>query len=373
MSRAWLAVGCAALLAACGPPGQRGSQPLPSSSPIATPSSSTEGSSSPTHSALDFSCRLPVLIQGEPQYGWTGGFITFPDGSYHADSSGVIQQVGDGDVGTQAQPILTGHAGGTPFYDLAQKRWLPVGPGLTSPDGSSYAYVVPGLPADEYFVEIFTVATGVNHYWKISPPQPGTGVGWQAGDYDGQYVYIVATQVDQPPEGVWRFDPSTGSFNQLLHTAAGHVLLVRGGVAWVGLDNPADPSPPSPPKGTAFDTIDSINLSTGAHTTWIYRKGQSAIFWGLDSSSHPMVMVTSPPDFASVLPVLLIDVPLGNGIAIPAGFLPQGTMEADNGRLWFGGPQGIYYWTRSSGFMKVYDFERDPSLQEVMVPAGHCV
>jgi hypothetical protein len=365
MNRALVACGCLVFLTACQAGSSTAQQPTPSAVSAVSPSAS--------QSRLDVACRLPVSIQGVPKDGWTGGFITFPAGSYQADSSGVIQPVGDGDVGTQAQPYLTGHAGGTPFYDLAQQRWLPVGPGLTSPDGSSYAYVVPGLPATEYAVLVFTVATGAHRFWKIALPQPGAGVGWQAEDYDGRYVYVVATQVDQAPEGVWRFDTGTGAVDQLLPTTAGRVLLVRGGVAWVGLNNPADQSPPRAPKGAAFDTIDSINLATGAHTTWIYREGHSAIFWGLDSSSHPVVMVTSPPDFASTLPLVLIDTPGGNGIAIPAGFLPLGAMEADNGRLWFGGPQGIYYWTLASGFIKVYDFAPDPTLQEMMVPAGHCV
>lgn len=319
-------------------------------------------------------CRLPVLIQGVPQYGWTGGFVTFPSGPYEPDPSGVITEVGDGDIGTQTQPYLNGHAGGTPFYDLSRKRWLPVGPGLTSPDGSSYAYVAPGLPATEYFVSATTVASGADRYWNIRPPASGVGVGWQAADFDGRYIYLVAQQINQFPAGVWRFDTRTASMQQLLSTSAGHVLLVQNGVAWIGLINPADPSPPVTGKGEAFDTLESINIFTGARITWMYRPGHSVIFWGLDSSAHPVVMVRPSPDSGAVLPLTLVDVPGGNGsIAIPAGFLPQGAMEADNGRLWFGSAQGIYLWTPATGLRKVFEFLPDSAQEQEILPAGYCV
>jgi hypothetical protein len=350
----------------------------PTSAEVTPPSASSS-----MVSGVDFSCRLPVLIYNKPPYGWTGGFITFPARTFESDQAGVINSVGDGELDTQAKPVLRAYTISWPFYNLARKRWLPVGPGQTSADGSAYAYAAPSFGGTDEPIIIVTVATGAGHQLDINLPPQGAGQNWQVGDYDGRYVYLVATQVDQFPAGVWRLDSVSGTLTNLLPKSAGHVLLLQNGVAWVGLTNPADPSPPSPPKGEAFDTIASINLSTGAQTTWIYRPGKSVILWGLDSSSHPVVMVTAGPDFGPVPQLILVDAPASDGIAIPAGSLSQRPagflpfMEADAGRLWFGAPDGIYYWTLATGLHRVYEFKPDPasnaSLQELLVPAGHCV
>lgn len=324
---------------------------------------------------VGFSCRLPVLIDGQPLYGPTGGFITFPAGTYAPDPAGIINSIGDGELGTAAKPELDGQPNEwPPFYDLAWKRWLPVGAGQASPDGSSYAFVAPPLGGD---AALFTyqVASGAYHYKTLAAPPQGDGPYFNYGDYDGRYAYLVADQIDGFPKGVWRADPATGATSQLLPTSAGNVLLVQNGVAWIGLDNPADTSPPHAPKGQAFDTLESINLLTGATTTWIYQASHSVIFWGLDSSAHPVVMVTSPPNFDSVRQLLLLDAPGSNGISIPAGFLPLGDMEGDAGRLWFGGRDGIYYWTQATGLIKVDSFQPNPAVadDQSVFPAGHCV
>lgn len=382
MSRNLAALGCVIALSSCTSNAKQQATPTPppQASPVAAlPSPTPSPVADLPVSQVNFSCRLPVVVTVAGQSGqfvdhWSGGFIKFPAATYLPDPAGVLMPVGDGDIATQTAPRLTGHAGGAPFYDLAQKRWLPVGPGLTSPDGSSYAYVAPDLPATDYLVQIFTVATGAHRWWKIGLPPSGTGVGWQAGDYDGRFVYIVAQQVDQFPEGVWRFDLNTGALQQQLSTSSGHVLLVQNGVAWLGLVNPADPAPPNSGKGEAFDTIASIDLATGSQTTWIYRPTEMVIFWGLDSSAHPVVMVRPEPDPGGDLPVVLVDAPGSNGVAIPAFFVFQREMEADVGRLWFGGPHGIYYWTPATGFLKVYDWgPNSAGSQETIVPAGHCV
>lgn len=304
---------------------------------------------------------------------WSGGFITFPSAAYLPDPAGVVQPVGDGDVATQAEPQLTAHGGGTPFYDLAVKRWLPVSPGLVSSDGAAYAYAVHDLGSPDYLVFIVTVASGATRVIRFNAPDSTIGNGWEAADYDGRYVYLVATQVDRAPRGVWRFDPNTAGLQQLVPSTAGAILRVNNGVAWVGRVDPADPSPPNPGKGEGFDTIASIDLATGSQTTWIYRPAELVIFWGLDSSAHPVVMVRPQPDSGADLPIVLVDAPGKDGVAIAAFFATLGAMEADTGQLWFGGPHGIYYWTAVSGFIKVYDWGPNPSSDEMVAPAGHCV
>lgn len=366
------------------PGGPANAQRSAESAPSSPSTGTAQRSSSPSPpagfdlplSTVALGCRLPVLTTDKPPYGSSGGFIQFPAATYQPDPAGVINAVGDGEYATVAKPVLQGYVQtGWPYYDLARKRWLPTGSGQTAPDGSSYAFTSPSFGGPDQFLAIVTVADGAVHQSSISLPPQGVGLQWAVADYDGRSVYLIAEQVDAFPAGVWRFDSMSGSLQQLLPVSAGHVLHVANGVAWVGQVNPHDPSPPRPPKGQAFDTIASVNLASGAQTTWIYRPGQSVVFWGLESSGHPLLMITSGPDFAPVPELTLVDVAGGNGTAIPAGFLPLGLMEADAGRVWFGGPHGIYYWTASTGLLKVYAFQPDPLTQnqQVLLPAGHCV
>jgi hypothetical protein len=372
-----------AILAACkgNPPPVANQSPDPSTS--ATPSAaaivaSPTPSASPANdlplSRVTFSCRLPVLTTSQYQDGVTitGGFLTFPAATYQADPRGTLISRPTGDMVTGATPVLVGiPQTGPPFYDLAMKRWLPAGSGQASPDGTRYAYSVPGpSSSDPTQVHVVQVADGSDHVVSIAPPP--TGVGWQVEDFDGRSVYLAIQMVDQFPAGVWRLDVATGLLHQLAPTSAGHVQLVQSGIAWVGLVDPADPSPPQLPKGEPFDSLASIDLATGATTTWVYRPGQAVMFVDVDSSGHPVVMVLPPP-FDHPVPMVLVSSPGNIGVAIEAPFYQLGLTEADTGRLWFSGSKGVYYWTLATGLIKVYAFKGDPSLQQSIAPAGHCV
>lgn len=166
-------------------------------------------------------------------------------------------------------------------------------------------------------------------------------------------------------------DPA-GALDELVPNSAGHVQLVQNGVAWVGLIDHADPSPPHLPKGEPFDTLASINLATGATTTLVYRPGQAVMFVGLDSSNHPIVTVLPPP-LDQAVPIQLMTAPGAAGVTIPAPLNQVSLGQADNGRLWFGGANGIYYWTPVTGLTKVYSFHGDAATQQTIAPAGHCV
>jgi hypothetical protein len=361
-----------ALLSGCASSGNPGASVSSNSSSVRTslsPSLQASPAASSTTSAVDFSCTLPVVTQGQPQYGWSGGFVTFPGATYRPDPAGVLNNIGDGELETQAKPALLGYAVGSPFYDLARNRWLPVTPAQTSADGSSYAFASPLFGGDQETISIVTVTTGESQAIELTL----RGHFWQVADYDGRYVYLVETQVDQYPAGVWRLDRATGDMQQLLATDAGHVLLVRNGVAWVGLINPTDPSPPIPPKGEAFDTIASINLSTGAQTTWIYTPRISETLVGVDESNRPVVSSAPPPDFdATHGTVALVPAPGAGWIGTGAG-LTLFSMQPDAGRIWFGAETGIYLWTQASGFNKVFAFTGDAALGQAIMPAGHCV
>ena len=239
VGRAVLSVACIALLAAC----QLAAQPS-----NATPA----GGGSPTASAaapspmVSLNCRLPVITWDQTTYSYSGGFVTFPRGTLQEDPAGVIRAIGDGELSTQATPLLRGYSdSGPPFYDLAMKRWVPVGAAQASPDGSTYAFISPPFGAPQSPVSLVRIATGTDRVFNVTT-QPWTPTDWfKVGDFDGRYVYLLPPRSGQLPQGVWRLDTNTGSLVQLSQQAA--VLLVRFPMLWVGRVNPADPS--QQPKG----------------------------------------------------------------------------------------------------------------------------
>lgn len=298
---------------------------------------------------------------------FTGGFISFPSGTFRADPNGVISGSPTGISTTSAKPVLSGPGG--PFYDLALKRWLPVGAGQTSPDGSAYAYLVPGPSgSDPTQVHLVQVATGGDHVITLGPPP--TGVGWEVEDFDGRSVFLSSQPVDQFPTGVWKLDIATGSLHQV--TQAGHVLLVQDGTAWIGLVNPADPSPPVPGKGEAFDTIASVNLSTGVQTTWVYEPGMSVQVMAVDEFGRLVASIAPPPDF-TVSSISFYQSAGSVGDVVTGGGLGLYFVEPDRGQLWFGSARGIYFWTSVTGLEKVYAIqEQTTGPGESIIPAGHC-
>jgi hypothetical protein len=376
VNRAFLAAGCVAVLAACHfGPGQPAGQQPPATA-IAGASSGPRGAphASPTTptpsipvSTVSFNCRLPVLKVDQVGK-FQGGFVTFPGGTYQEDPGGAIEGIGDGDLGTKAQPVLTAPGYPGPFYDFAMRRWVPAGPGETSPDGSSYAVAFPPLGgAGGNYIHVYAVSTGADRTLRVDPP---TGALWRVLDFDGRYVYLVSLVFGQSgalPSGVWRLDTATSELLQL--SQARSILFMRYPQLWVGRVNPSDPSPPtSSQTGQLFDSIVQVDLTSGVQTTWIYREGTAISILGLDMDGHPVVVVTRGSDSsASAGTVLLLARPGDPGTQISAGDVPLSHMQADVGRIWFGTDYGIYLWTPGGGLHPVFAYG------EPIWPAGRCV
>jgi hypothetical protein len=373
------AIGGVAILAACQATPPAAQLPSPSAPPT-----SSEIASSPVHdggasgprtlpvptpslpvSTVAFSCRLPVLTVDPTYATFRGAFVTFPGLSYQEDPNGIVEGIGDGDLGTRARPILQGPGYPGPFYDLAMKRWLPVGPGQTSPDGRSYAAAYPSLGgAGGDFVDIITVATGGRRAVKATPP---TDSFWRVLDFDGRYAYMLAVfyGAGKSPLGVWRLDSSTGRLVRLANLAS--VVSLRAPIVWLGRNNPADISPPKASRGPLFDSLVALNLTTGVTTTWIYRPRQSITLLGLDASGLPVVNVSSGPGFFEATGnVLRLASPGDPGTRISSGGVALSHMQADGGRIWFGTDKGIYLWTQDGGLKPVFAFQS-------IWPAGRCV
>lgn len=342
-----------------GPP-----SPAPSAGPSPAPSSDL------AVSRVDFTCRLPVVINSN-EFQFTGGFISFPAGTYQSDPDGAITGSPTNVSVTTKSPVLRGT--GSPFYDLAMKRWLPVGVGQTSPDGRSYAYMVPSTNgSDTTQVHLVQVTTGSDRVITIAPPP--AGVVWQVEDFDGRSVFLTRYPIGGSISmaGVWRLDVATASLRQL--TQAQHVLLVQNGTAWIGLVNPDDPSPPVPGGNMeAFDTIAAVNLSTGAQTTWVYEPGRSVLVKSVDEFGRLLASISSPPDFA-LTSIVFYQSAGSVGDVVTAGGPTLGSVEPDRGQLWFGSARGIYFWTAATGFMKVYAIQDQPTgVGQGISPAGHCL
>lgn len=364
MTRALVACGCIAMLAACQSNGQSAQHPTPtkasavSPSPQGSPEPSATASPDLPLSTVTFSCRLPVLVHPSP-VNWAGGSVTFPGRTYQKDPAGGLIWVGDGQVDTQAKPKLSGY-GDSPFYDIAMKRFLPASPAQTSPDGRTYAYVTPSFGGTQSTVNVVTVATGIERRLKVNIPV-------HLDTFDGRYAYLVG-------QGVWRMDTTTGALNQV--SLEPSTILVRGGNLWVGRVNPADPSPPKalparielPQGGRLFDSIAQLNLTTGTETTWIYSPGEEVFLLGLDAAGHPVVSVSHGPDFSAWLDtVLVLNRPGDRGTHISDGAVLLNHVQADGGRIWFGSDRGIYLWTPGGGLQKVF------ASNQPIAPGGFCV
>jgi hypothetical protein len=308
-----------------------------------------------------------VITWDPTTYSYSGGFVTFPGGTLQEDPAGVIASIGDGELGTQAKPVLLAYSSsGPPFYDLAMQRWVPAGAAQASPDGGSYAFISPPFGGSQSPVSVVAIATGAMRQFNVGT-QPWTPTDWfKVGDFDGQYVYLLPPQLTQSPQGVWRLDTASGSVIQLSQRAS--ILMVRFPWAWAARVDPNDPSPPVQTQdGPLFDSLVQVNITTGAETTWIYRPGEAVSLLGLDGAGHPVVTVSHAPDFkASTAAVFLLPSPGSSGTQISDGAVPLSTMQADQGRIWFGSAQGIYLWTPAHGLQIAF-----PYGQPIM-PAGHC-
>jgi hypothetical protein len=316
---------------------------------------------------VSFSCRLPVL--GLPNEGdFPGGFITFPAATLTWDPAGLItDDISSGLLRTAQAPVLTGQPSpgtGLPFYDAAAQRWLPVGPGETSPDGSQYAYAYPpagGSTSSRVAqIHVVDVASAVDRTFSVAPPTPG---GWiQVADFDGAGIYFTSS--DQMSfYGLWRLDVATGHVMSVAQVS--YVEVVRAGIVWAGLNDPRDPNPPG--GGQSFDTLIAVDLATGARTTWAYEPGHIVSVLSVDASGRPTVAITDPPDYISGKVERLIAPGRADFISDDQH---HWLVQADGDRLWLGSDLGMYLYTPAAGLQKVYTLA-DPRAVGI-APEGFC-
>ncbi len=370
-----LLIGLIFLMVACSrspaqPVAQTTASPSPSANPVATPSATT---SDLPLTKVNFSCRLPVVRSsylGTSPFTYSGGFITFPAATFAVDPAGGVSGSPQGGmVVTDASPKL--YNGplqfGGPFYDRAERRWLPASASQVSPDGAFYAYgSFDPQHGDPGRIHIVNVSTATEKVFAASAANVDQG--FTVAEFSSAGIYLVATQVQRAPAGAWLMNPVTGEIRALTQVAS--VLAIRNGSAWIRRVDPGDPSPPAPGKGTPSDSVVQVDLATGAQTIWFYRPGLQVELQGFDSGGRPVLAFFDPSASTIRFETRLIDGPGSPGIVLSAGQQTFSDVFGDGNRLWLSGSTGIYLYTADRGLQKV--FESNPA-NEGTIPVGSCL
>ncbi|HEX9098372.1 MAG TPA: hypothetical protein VF956_02665 [Candidatus Dormibacteraeota bacterium] len=206
-------------------------------------------------------CRLPVYV-GPPG---SGGFIVFPGNTFIADPASSVTAPSPSPGGPTPSPIQGGYGQGGQYgltYDHAYSRWLPVPIQNVSADGKRYAFPT----ADGLY--LVTVSSG-------AVTELGAGRQWTVVSVGADGVYATVPNT----AGLWLLPSSGASPRQL--TATGYWQAVFGATAY-GTPTSAVP------QGTA-NTIQQLNLSTGAITDYFTRPGMQSYVAGFDTQGAPVI------------------------------------------------------------------------------------
>lgn len=296
----------------------------------------------------DFSCRIPVS-----GYGFApGGFVSFPDGGYAAESADRLPA-------TQRMPDL-----GT-SYDAQVRRWLPVRRQQVSPDGRTYAYVAftyqqDGTAASDG-VHLIDAATGRERL-RI-PNRPAPGLPWFVAGFDAQGVHLSGRGFwsgghrQTVPEGLALADPRTGRVRQI--TDSGSWTSVISGGAWE-MDAP---------QGSAAYGVGTrlvrLDLTNGSRQIWLTQNADSQLV-GVDGAGHPLVELNSdsaartidqPKLWLVTAPEQLVELrPPAGGDPPEVG--PAGSVLEDGHGIWITPVQAeLWLYRPSTGLQLVHRFE----------------
>jgi hypothetical protein len=296
-----------------------------------TPASSAQPS--PT-SALAFRCNLP--ISSDAFSNQQAGFVAIPSGAFTPDSSAALTyDTGTSRYRTAQSPALYGDSG-TPSYDVALRRWLPVAWQQVLPDGSAYAYTREASPTRSRN-EIHLVDVGSGRDRMIFNQDAYHVVAYQP---EGVYVDYHLNGTDAS-SGLWLLNPTSGALKAYPTGRQGTWTRVAAGAAWSYSLN-----------GSRFGSTSfaRLDLLTGAVATWfsvtspqpLGQPGSKSLrLIGLErddplvevysDEQNPEVWRLTAPNQATRLP----EVPLG-GMSPPASV-------TDSHGLWLIGSMGGVY------------------------------
>src|SRR5205823_469138 len=187
-----------------------------------TPASSAQAS--PT-SALAFRCNLPISSDAFSQQ--QAGFVAIPSGAFTPDSTAALTyDTGTSRYRTAQSPALYGDSG-TPSYDVALRRWLPVAWQQVLPDGSAYAYTREASPTRSRN-EIHLVDVGSARDRMIFNQDAYHVVAYQP---EGVYVDYHLNGTDAS-SGLWLLNPTSGALKAFPAGRQATWMRIAGGAAW---------------------------------------------------------------------------------------------------------------------------------------------
>lgn len=269
------------------------------------------GSSSPG------SCRLPISIAdstGQLQ----GAFLDYPSGKVSIDQAG---------------------SGGA-SYDRRYYRWLPVPRNAVSADGTLYAYLdrkVPGTPGLAR-LHIVYVLNGNEKVVEVGQD----GSSFVVVDFAPEGIWLTYSGYENPSGGLLLQDAKTAEFKDVGGSGIFQVVAGTPGVFWF-TDGGLNPQPSAGMGSIIQARMQRLTVLDGKRETWFTEPGKDLRVLGTDLAGNPIftdgdvIRIASSPSDAKV-----IDLPLGNYQVI-----------ADSHGVWFGGADGIYLYSESSGVKKV--------------------
>src|SRR5712691_2225304 len=259
-------------------------------------------------------CRLAVYV-GPPG---SGGFIVFPGNTFIADPASGVTAPSPSPGGPTPSPVQGGYGPGGQYgmsYDHAFSRWLPVSRQSVSADGKRYAFAT----ADGIYVVI--VSSG-------AVTEMGAGRQWTVVSVGADGVYATVPNT----AGLWLLPYSGASPRQLI--ATGYWQAVSGSTAY-GTPTSAVP------YGTA-NTIQQLDLLSGAIRDYFTRPGMRGYVAGFDAQGAPIIFAsgqypngTSGSDvwIGSLYLMTFRTAQYGGA----TGFNATGTPVADSHGVWFTG------------------------------------
>lgn len=248
--------------------------------------------------AAALSCSLPAYA-GPPG---SGGFISFPNGTFTADPRSAVALPSPG---PQQGPGYGGYYVFGTTYDRAHSRWLPVLSQYVSPDGNHFAY--PGTSG------IYVVDASNNSQVEI-----GEGRSWILLRVLNDRVY--ATGANAP--GLW-IVPFSGTPTQV--TADGFWRVATATYAFGS-------STSAVPQG-ATQPLLRLEISTGKVSDWFSQPGAQANVVGFDANGVPLVQASYAQGWELWL---VASANSGEVIANSnENFNINGAMVADSHGVWF--------------------------------------
>lgn len=295
--------------------------------PLAYPASGSPGGV--------FSCRLPVYAGGPG----SGGFIVYPDQTFVADPRSAVTAPTPNPPPPSPSPV-PGYGRGYPqgwygeTYDAHYAKWLPVPYAWVSPDGAHYAYPLGG--------DIYAQNVAGGSLLELDQ-----GRGFNPIDTENDGVYVITPN----QSGLW-FLPFSGSPKQI--TSSGFWQAVSGGAAYG--------APTSAVPAGASNTIERLDLKTGATQPFFSEPGGQSQVTGFDPLGNPVIQVqyrNAQATFIATGPntsVAIATMIYGQNYYPGPPPYPSGSPVADSHGLWFSVGNGIvlyrnlgWYWMSSIG------------------------